>query len=182
MQITLDIDPAQLSLGVLEILRGLSQEKKEEIAASVIKDWLSETPKDERRIFENELVRNMMKRKNESEEKVRESYDFREAARKFVPVREKMVKTIIEEAVKTFQAIVKQQIDNDEYLRKTFDEVLAKVELNFPDYVRDAIIHWFGQNMQQIMFNLQNTEVNNMNLTGQVENILQHLRSNGAAL
>jgi hypothetical protein len=182
MQVTLDIDPSQLSIGVLEILRGLTQEKKNEIAADVVRDWLSTTSVEEKKIYENELIRTMMKSKGKTEEQIRDDYNFRENMRKFTPVRERMIKLIIEEGVVAFKNIISLEIGANEYLQKVFKECLESVKYNMPSYVQQAIIKWFCDNMSTIMMNMQTFEIDKISTNGNVDKIMEHLRSQGAMI
>jgi hypothetical protein len=124
----------------------------------------------------------MMKNKGKTEAQVRDDYHFRENMGKFVPVRERMIKVIIEEGVKSFKSIVDNEIGANEYLQKVFKECLESVKYNLPMYIQQALIKWFCDNMSSIMSNMQDYDMNAMTTNSNVEKIMEHLRNQGAMI
>ncbi len=182
MKIELDIDPAQLSIGVLEILRGLSDKDKTDIGKSLIREWLSVHPKEEKEIHDKNILIEMMKSQNETEDVVKQSYRYKERTQKFVPVREKMIQTIIIEGVKIFQEIVSDRIKEDDNLTTVFDSAMEDVESNFPMYVNQAMVQWFAQHMGNVSSFVIDQQVNMLNTQDNVSRIMSHLQNQGHVL
>jgi len=150
MKVTIDIDPVQISLGVLEILRSLPESEKQRIAGEIIKDWLSVTHDQEKQIYEKEIATTLMRRSGKKESDIREGYEFREAMKEYVSVREKMIKTILDEGVRLFKSTVEVQIQSSEYIQDVFSKAMDVVRINFPTYVQNAVAQWFINQMSSI--------------------------------
>ena len=182
MKVELDIDPGSLSLGILEILRGLSEEQKIKVASDIVKEWLSVEHKQEKELYEREIVTRLMKSERQNEGSVRSSYRFKEYMSNYKSCRDQMIGRIYEEGEKHIKKIIGKEIAASENYKKTFEEVINKLELNFPNYVQSALTSWFVNQMNEWSHTIMDTNINIPTMQISLQEIKDKLNSMGGII
>lgn len=180
MQLTLDIQPEDLSLGIIEILSSLPQEEKIKIASNLIDKWLNADPEKEKEIYRNDVICKLMQNQKISEAEAKNNYQYREQMSKFESTQSKIIKAMFKELERTAIDIVNDRVKNSEITQTTFEACLKTVGDNFPDYVMKAIQSWFMNNIAQWSHEIYRSSMELPNLETSISNIKEKLRKMGA--
>lgn len=181
MQITLDINPTDLSLGIIKILSDLPEKEKIRIASEIVKEWLSTKHEEEKEVFKETVITQLMKSENKKAEDVIDSYRYNDRMSKFKSCRDKMIEHIFSEGEKHFKQIIKKEIEDSEYYEPVFKECLKIVKENFPSYVQHAIQSWFINNIAQWSHDIHRTLVDLPNIETSVLDIKHKLNKMGGS-
>lgn len=161
MQVTLNIEAGQLGETVVDLFKSITPEQKKELAVQVITKWFEEPHGFERSTHESRLIREIQsgernigyynnEGKGWSEEKIRDSYQFKQLANTFVSSREMMVKEIITETVKYYKEKVDTLVLNDPQINNYFETVKEELIKKFPELSQTAVSFWFSERMREI--------------------------------
>lgn len=181
MQITMDINPADLSLGILQILDKLSEDDKKKIASDVVKEWLSVRHEEEKDVFKQNIIVQLMASERKKEEDIVGTYTYNERMKKFKSSRDKMIEHIFAEGEKYFKQVIKKEIEDSEHYEVVFKECLKLIKENFPTYVQHAIQSWFINNLAQWSHEIYRASVDLPNIDASVSNIKQKLNEMGGS-
>lgn len=143
MNITIDIEANQISDSVKNILDSLTQEQKQTVAATILKEWLT-TPNDFERIVKEkdtiERLKNDSYNRNKSEDEIKRSYDFTRAMAEYKSTREIMVKEIITATIDHYKAVVTSIVASDSQIQEMKKQVIETVKNEYPKIIHDAMI------------------------------------------
>lgn len=152
MKIELDVNPGELSKSVVEIINNLTPEQKVDIARQTMEKWLKEPYDVERLAKERQVVEKLMAKdtfgRKETEQEVRNGYQFREEMRGWKSTKEAMVETITRETVASYQAEVKKVVESDPKIQAMKDEVVQIIRETFPKAAHEAMVTWMASSMQ----------------------------------
>lgn len=161
MQVTLNIDAAQLGDTVVDLFKNIPAEKKEEIAANILQKWLEQPYEIERKSYTENAKRKALEEVSASSygydkerygtlEKIEGSDAFRRLMNQFKSSRETMIEAITTEATETYRKKVTELIQTDEQMQKMFEATRDVISEDFPKFVHDAMMYWFAQNMTNV--------------------------------
>lgn len=159
MQVTLNIDTAQLGDTLVDLFQSLTNEQKQELALKILGQWLEQPYQVERAAHEQEIFRKMreitdwngkLQYANVTDEKLRHEYKYSELMKGFESSREKMVREITAQVISHHKQQITESIQTDEKLNQIMTSTFDVIRDNFPNMVRDAVIAWFAQNMSGI--------------------------------
>lgn len=156
MKIELDVNPAELTKSLAEILGSLTPEQKLSIAKETMEKWLRE-PFDAERQAREAMVIDQMKKEQEtsgyrkdSEQEIRSGYRFRERMQDFKSTKETMVREITLAVIDAYKTQVKQVVESDPKIQAMKDEVIAIIKEKFPESVHDAMVTWMASSMENM--------------------------------
>jgi hypothetical protein len=138
-----------------ELLEGLTDEDKKEIAKSVLSEWLKGSKDFERQDREREVVeeiRNLGYLRGEDEQTIRSSADFYSRMRKFKSSRERLVDRLREKMITAGEKAIQELIKEEEASR-ILEKIVPEVTKSIPEFVCRAISDWVINNLTGILWN-----------------------------
>lgn len=159
MQVTLNIDSANLGETVVDLFKNLTPEKKEALAADVLQRWFNEPYDVEHKAFETKVKQEALtyfqnqgdswdKRNYGTLETVTNSSRYREAMAKFRSSKQIMVEETVKQLVETYRTQITETIKTDPQIQEMMKLTIEGIKKDFPAFVHDAMMYWFTQNMQ----------------------------------
>jgi len=156
MKIELDVNPADLTKSLAEILGSLKPEERAAIAKETMEKWLREPYDAERQAREAMCVEAIKAEqkgggyRSESDSEIRSGYRFREMMRDFRSTKETMVREITGAVIEAYKANVKHVVESDPKIQAMKDEVIQVIKEKFPQSVHDAMVAWMAGSMEQM--------------------------------
>ena len=156
MQITMNIEAAQVGDTIVATFNNLTQEQKLEIAKQVMLEWLKEPWDLERQSYEREVFRRLRadtgfrSNSGKTDDQLRQDYDYSNKMREFMSTREKMINTITTEVANHYRACVAEIIKNDPQIQEAKGIVLEAVKKIFPAAIHNALVKFFSDQMGAI--------------------------------
>ncbi len=181
MQLILDVNPTDLSLGIINIINSLSDEDKKKIASDIVREWLSIKHEEEKEFFRQIVINQLMSSERKKEEEVVRTYQYNERMKKFKSSRDKMIEHIFIEGERYFKDVIKHEITENENYEPIFKECLNVIKENFPSYVQHAIQSWFISNISQWSHEIYQTSVNLPDIQSSISGIKQKLSTIGGS-
>ena len=188
MQITLNIDSANIGGTIEQVFFALTNEEKKELARTVMLQALS-TPMDaERSAFERKITDQLILETANSTyhndrvtnvEDARRHYKYRERMSAFKSSSERMIEEITKAAIGNYKEQVTQLVKEDEQLAKMYEMVRSELVSNFPQMVQAAMTAHFASQMGQLTHGLNAAYSINANLQVLGSSIQQQLSNNG---
>jgi len=168
---------------VVKLFENLTPEQREKVATNVLEKWLSEPYSAEKRVKEEEILKEIRRRndsydRGKSDQEIIDSYDFQQRLSGFKSSREKMVEEITKQSVEFYKKQIEEKIKNDEKLNKVMNEVLEQIQSNFPKLVNEAMMAWFFNNMSTMANDAKMSLMQSQNAMNAVEEIVQKVLHN----
>jgi hypothetical protein len=164
MELTIQVDGAQLSEEVKTLLSNLNEEQKQiltkEIISKVLKDSDSKLSisiakekalaKMKEELKDSELTINSLEGNGyrvgyEAQDK------FRKYVKEFSDIRAIFQDQIVNQMITYGKELVKENVEKSEIVKKAMDTAIAKIQEEMPKIVHDAMIVYFAANMQSMM-------------------------------
>lgn len=181
MEIKFDADPSQLGKTLKDILDILTHDQKSDIAKQVLTDWLKAPYDYERKMQELKVVNKIKEQsyhKNDSEDKIRGSYEFLRDMKDFKSTREIMIEEIITQTISYYKSLVKDIVENDEHIKKVKDEILEKIKVDFPNAIHDAVTFLLAQQLGNLGNAVQESLMKSTNTDQLLTQITDRLNNN----
>jgi hypothetical protein len=188
MQITLNIDSANIGGTIEQVFFALTSEEKKELARSVMLQALSTPMSAERDAFERKVVDQLIaETANETYhnnritnvEEARKHYKYRERMAAFKSSSERMVEEITRAAIGHYKEQVTEMVKEDEQLNKLYEGIRTQMVANFPNMVQAAMASHFASQMGQLSNGIMAAYSVNANLQNLGSSIQQQLSNNG---
>ena len=159
MQVTLQINPEQLSETVGDLFKNLSEEQKMTIAADVYRGWLMDTPHAELAAYEMQTITKLsLKNPGQGVQDIRSSYDFKEEMKKFRSIKSEMMQAMIPEALNHMKKVVDTTIMDSPDMQEAVKVITEVMSSEFPKYVQQAVTNSFARNALQDVYDKLNTQ------------------------
>lgn len=159
MEVKINIESNQIGDTVIDLFKNLTPEKKEELALSVLKEWLQAPDFFETKNKETLLVEEFRDGKRRpywssekynhetSEHKIKSDTNFQNAIKDYKNSKQIMMEEIKKEIVQHYMKYVEEELKQNEIVNKikedTFNELIDK----FPEIISKVLIETFSQNL-----------------------------------
>lgn len=156
MQITLNIDSTNIGATVEQVFQTLSEETKSELAKQVMLEVLrnpvgAERTSYERKVVEDLLAYNKSKGNyDNTEEKVRSSYEYRQKMERFKSTSERMIEEIVSSTIKHYKKLVDDLVKSDPQIQSQWEQVREKFVADFPNLMQMTMATYFASQMAGI--------------------------------
>lgn len=156
MKIELDVNAAELTKSLSEILSSLTPEQRVQIATETMQRWLREPYDAERQAREAMAVESVKQEmaksgyRQETDSEIRNGYRFRQFMEGFKSTKEVMVKEITLAVIDAYKTEVKKVVESDPKIQAMKDEVVAILKEKFPEAVHDAMVTWMASSMENM--------------------------------
>lgn len=180
MKIEIDFDPAMISSSIGDILDSLPVEQKSKIATDVLTNWLTEPHSYERSVNTSKIIA-MVKDKrrksnsyygSQSDEEIKNSWEFKEAAKEYTSSRETMVQAITDAAIAHYKEKAEQLVRNDPQIQQIIEGCVSEFVKQFPAMCQNALTSWFLSHIKDIQEKIMTNAINTNMTEG---NLRQHL-------
>lgn len=176
MQVTINIDSTNVGETLLDLFKNLSSEKKEELALSVMKEWLQSPEFFEERNKEQIIIDEFKKGirqpyyygskydENTPDETIMRDEKFKKALETYRNSKQIFVEDIKNEIVSYYKKYIKEQIIDNDRLNKIKEESYNEVAKQFPSIVIECMMLAFISNikdLQGLIFNSANRSLMN---------------------
>lgn len=159
MQITLNIDSANIGGTVEQVFATLSESDKKDLAKHVMLEVLTTPMAAERKAFERQVMDELIAQyKNDSYqgnritnyEQARSSYKYRERMEKFVSSSDRMLRLITTTATNHYTEIVTAMVKEDPQTQEVFAQMREQFVADLPKMIQMAMAANFASQMGQI--------------------------------
>ena len=148
IQITFNIDSANIGSTVEDVFKSLTAEDKRELARGIMLEVMTKPNEAERLVFEQQTVEQLIREyenasythdRIRTEAEARGSYRFRERMAKFESSRDRMMRMIVEETTRQYKDMVAELVKND--VVPTGNEFLLRVQNGGDFGCYECLIH-----------------------------------------
>lgn len=159
IQITFNIDSANIGSTVEDVFKSLTAEDKRELARGIMLEVMTKPNEAERLVFEQQTVEQLIREyenasythdRIRTEAEARGSYRFRERMAKFESSRDRMMRMIVEETTRQYKDMVAELVKNDEQTQAMMADVQATFIKSFPTLCQQAMNSFFVSRMAEI--------------------------------
>lgn len=173
IQITFNIDSANIGNTVEDVFKSLTEDDKRELARGIMLEVLTKPNGAERLAFEQQTIEQLIREyenasyqgdRIRTEAEARASYRFRERMAKFESSRDRMMKMIVEETTNQYKDMAAGLIKNDEQTQATLAGVQADFIKAFPSLCQQAMNSFFVLKMAEISVAMNNSFIQQTNL------------------
>jgi len=177
MQVTLNLDVANVGETVGELLSSLSQEKKNEIAREVFVKILDEKFGLEREVFEEEVITSLLSSGSRylNREDARTSYEFRQRMEGFKPLREVLLKATYRQVHVQLTSDIKEVVQKSKETKDLIKTVSEDLKAQLPSIIRDAMVMYFASQMTTIMEATARSLMQSQNAESLTNSIIERL-------
>jgi len=168
MQVTLNIDASHIGETVLDLFTNLSAEKKEELALSVMREWLQdpsflETKNKEQLIieaFRNKEIDpywgNSSKKYDQttSEDEIRKDYNFEKEVRNYKTSKQILIEEVRQEVVEYYKKYMLEEIQSNPTILKNRDEIIDAVQKAMPEIIIQVLVTLFTNSLAALKMDI----------------------------
>ena len=191
MQVTLNIEPGMLGETVIDLFQNLSKKKKEELALTILREWLVspelfETPNHEAILIEEFRTGKRQPswsstkyNKDTPAEEIQRDYKYKELLEEYQTSKQVMAEKIKKEIIEYYTKHLAEEIKKSPEIIKLRDDLYNTMVEQFPSIMYDTMVRVLVSNlsMMQDMVIHSNNQV--MMSGGMLTHMQQVLREKG---
>lgn len=191
IQITFNIDSANIGSTVEDVFKSLTADDKRELARGIMMEVLTKPNNAERLAFEQQVVEQLIREyenasypsdRIRTESEARCSYRFRERMAKFESSRDRMMRMIVEETTKLYKDMVAELVKNDEQTQAVLADAQASFTKAFPTLCQQAMNSFFVSRMSEIAIALNTSFMQQTNMQMFSDDVRNALAAHGIAV
>lgn len=174
MELKINVTGADFSDDLKTILATLSEEDKKDLAKQVMLEWLKSPIEYERHVKEADVlerIREYEKKPSMNLEEAKKSWRWNDFMGQWKSTKEQMIAMIIAQSLTHYKELVKNLVENDEQLKKIWTEVQEVIRQNYPNYVHDATVYHFANQMDSLKNQVQHNLMATLNGEAQLKQI-----------
>jgi hypothetical protein len=188
MEVKIQIESGQIGDTVIDLFKNLKPEKKEELALSILKEWLQnpeffETKNKEQLVIE-EFRKGIRKPRysyknfdeNTPEYEIKNNSDFQDAINNYKTSKQILVEDIKNEIIKYYKEYLTKELKENESINKIKEETFKEIAQMFPTIIAQTLINVFSTNLLNMQNTIQETAIRTYTNMAMTENIMQKLR------
>ena len=188
MQVTLNIDSANIGGPVEQVFATLSDADKKDLAKQVMLEVLHKPMTAEREAFACGVCEKLVAdyandsypgNRIKTVEEARKHYKFNEAMSKFKSSTDRMMEEITRSACTHYKQMVDELVKSDEQIQQVMCSVRDQFAKDFPAVLNSAMIQYFANQMGSIGTAIATAANANMNVGFLSKNIQTQLSNNG---
>ena len=188
IQITFNIDSANIGNTVEDVFKSLTSDDKRELARGIMLEVLTKPNDAERKAFEQRVIDGLIAEYSNAgyhsdrirdESAARASYRFRERMQKFESTRDRMMRMIVEETTKQYRDMVSELVKNDEQSQAALAAAQAEFTKAFPTLCQQAMNSFFVSRMAEISVAMNAAFAEQTNLAMFSSNVRNALAAHG---
>ena len=162
MEVKIQIEANQIGDTVIDLFKGLSPEKKEELALSVLKEWIKDPDTLETRNRKTILIEEFKAGKhnndsyncpkwneNSSDEEIINSYDFHQALRNYKVSKQIMLEDFKNEVVGYYKEHISQELKTNEKIEEIKNETFETLKQEFPSIIMNVLVDVFAGHLRE---------------------------------
>jgi len=184
MQITMNIEAGQIGDTVIELFRNLSQDKKEELALQILREWLKapeffETPNYEQLVIDEfrsgkrgNGAYDAKYNKDTPEEMIRSDYKFRDAVKGYKNSKQVMVEEIKNSIIAYYKQELSKEIATSETIEKIKKETFEIIAKDFPQLIYQTMLSVFVGNLHGLGNQINETHMRQWNIESMLNQAL----------
>lgn len=185
MQVTLNIDSAQLGQEVSEFMKTLTVNDKQNLVTEILKDYYSEYAKfdaSENQLKDAEALAYVKKEDyysregKKSEEEMRKTSYYADFMKKQPTMAEKIRREISSLVQTELSKTVREFVDKDDTYKKLVEDSMATVKAQFPILVQQAMVQHMAGQLPMLVTQLQQLA---SGVTNQMQDMNQRLLNRG---
>ena len=187
MEVKINIEASQIGSTVIALFKNLSNEKKEELALSVMKEWLQSPEFFETKNKEQLLVeefRNGIRQpfwssnkynEETSEHIIKSDENYKRALKSYKTSKQILVEDIKNEIVSYYKKYITEQIADHELINKIKEETYKEIASMFPAIITEVMISVFSNNLANLQYQIQDASMKSNVAENMAKNILSKL-------
>ena len=191
IQITFNIDSANIGSTVEDVFKSLTADDKRELARGIMMEVLTTPNNAERLAFEQQVVEQLIREyenasypsdRIRTESEARCSHRFRERMTKFESSRDRMMRMIVEETTKLYKDMVAELVKNDEQTQAVLADAQASFIKAFPLLCQQAMNSFFVSRMSEIAIAMNTSFMQQTNMRMFSDDVRNALAAHGIAV
>lgn len=186
MQITLNIDSANIGGTVEQVFASLSDEEKKGLAKQVMLEVLRKPMASERLVYEQKMAEQVIAQKAGSHydridtiEKAKSTYEYRTLMEKYKSTSERMMEEITRTAVKHYSELVSDLVKEDEQVQTIFSVMREQFVADMPKLMQMAMAAQFAKQVDTIKYAFEAASGASAQVQMLGEGLRQRLAANG---
>lgn len=187
MEVKINIEAGQIGDTVIDLFKNIPSEKKEELALSILKEWLQSPEFFETKNKEQLLVdefRNGSRKshwsstkydENTPEHTIKSDYAFQEAIKTYKTSKQILVEDVKNEIISYYKKYITEQIANHELINQIKEETYKEIASRFPEIITQIMISVFSSNLSQLSYQIQDASRKSDVATSMTQTIMERL-------
>lgn len=187
MEVKINIETGQLGDTVIELFKNLTQEKKEELALQILKEWLQSPESFETRAKEEVLIEEFRSGKRKPqwgsdkfdyetpELRIKNDTAYQNALKEYKNSKQIMMEEIKNEIVNYYKNFIEVELKQNEIINKVMQDTINEITNTFPEIINKVLIDSFAQNLVSLKNSIYTNYNQNAILEGQI-NMLKNGR------
>lgn len=194
MQVTVNIEAAQMGETVVEMFNSLTGEDRKELMKDIMREWFSTPINFEQVALEETLIRDIRAGKHNqdieyydrdklhrlTDQEIRtKGWFIKLRGTRCIDSRAQMVNCAIDEAKTVFAAEIQNMVKTDPDIQKAKDIVLEELKKAYPTMMHDALLGYFSSFMNQLSLGINQAMAQTQSTNLIMNNIQQRMSQIG---
>lgn len=162
MEVKINIESGQIGDTVIDLFKGLSAEKKEELALGIMKEWLQSPEFFETKNREQLVIEEFKSGKRlpssswdkydveTPDDKIKRDYNYEKALREYKTSKQILVEDIKNEVVSYYKKQITEKLKSSELIQKIKQDTFDEITKQFPQIINQTMINVFTQNLYEL--------------------------------
>lgn len=188
MEVKIELEAGQIGDTVIDLFKSLSAEKKEELALTVLREWLIspeflETENKKMLLLDEyksgKYDRPYDKYSTMTDEQIMRNYDFTDKLKSYKNSKQIMVEDIKTEIISYYKKSIAEQLEKDEKVQALKEVMMEELAGQFPQIIINALTQTFANSLVSMKSNVDAALMCSSNAMSISNNIAERLNSKG---
>lgn len=188
MEVKINIESGQIGDTVIDLFKNLSDDKKEELALTILKEWLQSPEFFETKNKEQLVIEEFKSGKRSSysswdkynadttDDVIKRDYNYQKALNEYRTSKQILVEDIKNEIVNYYKKYISDELINNEKIQKIKQETFDEIQKQFPQIIMQTMMNVFSSNLISLQSQISNSAMQSNMALGMAQSIQDRLR------